>query len=64
MLYIDGVQRASTSIADATSTSRTRARLRSVPGPSEVEAFPGSIDDVRLYNRVLTPAEVTQLYQQ
>jgi len=29
---------------------------------SSPEYFPGSLDDVRIYNRALTQAEITQLY--
>jgi hypothetical protein len=35
---------------------------RAYPTPPEPRVFDGSIDDVRLYNRALTPAEVTDLY--
>jgi hypothetical protein len=32
-------------------------------GPVVTNFFPGSIDDVRIYNRALSPAEITQLYK-
>lgn len=63
LAYRDGVQVDSDSIATLGSVSTTA--LATVSGDSS-GAFPfkGSIDDVRVYNRALTPSEVKRLYNQ
>ncbi len=60
--YIDGALAASTNVA----VSVTNANYRiGASGPqSNVYPFDGKIDDVRIYNRALSAAEVTQLYNQ
>ena len=62
ILYIDGVQRASTSIV-AYNVDLTNSRPLTIGAHSGGgEGFAGTIDDARLYRRVLSSAEVTQLY--
>ncbi len=64
-LYVDGQQRASlgwTGIAGAPTTAQD-VRVAHYPGVSGGAGyFPGAIDDVRIYDRALSGAEVTTLY--
>ncbi len=53
-LYIDGVSASSTSQAGAIATNATNLKIG--------EFFSGPIDDVRVYNRALSQAEITSLY--
>lgn len=55
--YLDGVQVASGSQSGSQSGTITLGRVDSVSG-----RFPGYMDDVRVYNRALSAAEVAQLY--
>ena len=65
-LYIDGIQDGSATaagtIGDISNTINFRIGRsdHSPPGPYY---FPGSIDDVRVYNRALSATEIQQLYQ-
>lgn len=56
--YVDGVSIGSTSIL-----SRGSNALLVADYPGGGFAFPGSVDDVRVYNRPLSASEVSQLYQ-
>jgi hypothetical protein len=65
-LYVDGVQKGSlpwTGTPGATSTTQP-LRLGVYPGAYGITyfSFPGSLDDVRIYNRALSAAEVSTLY--
>jgi len=62
VVYVDGAQ-----VADGTYTGLTAlndfADIGEDGNPGEDEAFDGSIDEVRLYNRALSAAEVKELSQ-
>jgi len=64
-LYVDSVQRASmawTGTAGAASTTQP-VDIGNDPGAvAGAQFFAGTIDDVRVYNRALSPTEVSQLY--
>jgi hypothetical protein len=64
-LYVDGAQkgtRAWTGSAGAVTTTQ-EIQLGHYPGGSEGTAFvPGAVDELQVYNRALTAAEVLQLY--
>jgi len=60
-IYVDGVEKES--IQDTTTASHTNSQALSIGGLSGSGFFNGLIDDVRIYNRALTPAEITALYQ-
>ncbi len=66
-LYVDAVLKASqpwTGTAGATSTIQD-LRLGHYPGAfGGAEYLPGTVDDVRIYSRALTAAEVAQLHAQ
>ncbi len=63
-LYIDGVSSAAVSIGDTSPGSLANANLNigKIGGGSVPEYFNGSIDDARIYNRVLSAQEVLNLY--
>jgi hypothetical protein len=65
-LYLDGVQRASrawTGSAGPATTSQG-IRLGHYPGASGSSRYlPGAVDEARLYNRALSAAEVSALYE-
>ncbi len=46
----------------STADFRISGRQEVQPGPYGLESFSGTIDDVRLYNRALSPFEIQQLY--
>jgi hypothetical protein len=57
-LYLDGVQVASQA---RTGTLEVNARPLRIGGNSYVgESFPGLVDEVRMYNRALSPTEIAQ----
>lgn len=58
-LYLDGVQKAT----DTTSLVTTSGNVMIGRNSDLAEAFPGNIDDVRVYNRALSAAEVKNMYQ-
>lgn len=60
-LYVDGTLDASLSYTD-TGAIDTSGGGHSVSISNPTYAFPGSIDDVRIYNHVLSASEVTTLY--
>jgi hypothetical protein len=65
-LYVDGVLRKSRAWTGPAGVSTTTQRLQigRYPGASDnVEFFPGSVDDVRIYNRALTVSEIAALAQ-
>jgi concanavalin A-like lectin/glucanase superfamily protein/Big-like domain-containing protein len=59
-LYKDGVEVGSRSKAGALSTNST-VKIRIAQNPNGYGSFDGLMDDVRVYNRALTPAEIQQL---
>jgi hypothetical protein len=63
-MYINGAsQTLSTQAAPATGSALHSDPLRiGTDFPAQGDEFNGKIDDVRIYNRVLTPAEVAELY--
>jgi len=60
ILYIDGIQK--NSRITILNTGTTKLRMGANCYPSIGEFFNGLIDEVRIYNRALSPAEVSQLY--
>src|SRR3989344_5397538 len=61
-IYGDGVQRGSdTSIAGVGSVSNAMA-FRIGSGSNDASFYLGQVDDVRIYNRAISAAEVAQLY--
>jgi hypothetical protein len=59
-LYLDGVEEGSTDLAGA--FSDTDAPLGIGKDGATDFRFVGAVDDVRVYNRALSPAEVAELY--
>jgi hypothetical protein len=59
-MYVDGQQAAQMTMPLPISKAPTKERLT---GWFYNGYFQGDLDDIRLYSRALTPAEVTQLYQ-
>jgi hypothetical protein len=57
-LYLDGAQ-----IDQITSAGATNMSTPAVHIGSDNDPWDGKVDDVRLYNRTLTAAEVKQLYK-
>lgn len=65
-IYIDGVQKAQKnhSVGGNLPTHGSGNLQIGRFGPTWGQYFGGAIDDVRIYNRVLSQAEITRLYQQ
>ena len=63
VLYVDGVKMSSTAAASGALATSVAASIggASISG-SFTRFFPGTIDDVRIYNRALSAQEVAQLY--
>jgi hypothetical protein len=66
-VYVDGVAQSTTgSIAFTnTATDNTTSAIAAIGSQDDgsVDYFDGQMDDVRIYSRALTAAEVKQLYQ-
>ena len=64
-LYIDGVATVGDTMLDGTGTRSSDAPYDLVIGNNLANSrtFSGTLDDVRIYNRILSAAEVKQLYQ-
>jgi hypothetical protein len=60
-LFVNGNQ-AGTTVAKSTSTDCTTQPLTIGASTNNFTRFNGAIDDVRLYNRALSPAEIQTLY--
>lgn len=61
-LYLDGAEVASTPLTGTLQSSpSSSATIGNQPGGIGERPFDGSIDDVRLYGRALTPAEISAL---
>src|SRR3989344_810106 len=60
-LYINGALEATTTV-NAPSNNATAFDIGSYSVDATAYAFNGTVDEVRLYNRALSPAEVSQLY--
>ncbi len=60
-MYVDGIKRGST-LAWSGTPSATTTTTQLTIGKYD-SYFPGTIDDVRIYNRALTVDEILQLYQ-
>src|SRR3990167_3483110 len=60
-LYINGALEATTTV-NAPSNNATAFDIGSYSVDATTYAFNGTVDEVRLYNRALSPAEVSQLY--
>lgn len=63
-LYINGIQAANTPLAGTIRTSAIPVRIGAGSGTTVAQEEPvdGRIDDVRIYDRAITPAEVTSLW--
>ena len=63
-LYVDGISVASSSIATVTGSvdNANQIRIGTNSGGTGSSFFNGMIDDVRVYDRALSPAEVQALY--
>ena len=64
-LYVDGAVKASqgwTGPAGSPTTTQPVNIGHYPGGPAGAKYFPGSVDDVRIYNRALTAAEVLSLF--
>ncbi len=67
LLYINGVSKAVTELFTPTGTASADAASDGIIGnyaPAYNGSFDGAIDDVRVYNRILTADEIKQLYLQ
>jgi Concanavalin A-like lectin/glucanases superfamily len=62
-VYIDGVQSGATSATATQAFTPTAVYIGSYGAGAGNENFNGIIDDVRIYNRVLSAADVAQLFQ-
>lgn len=63
IFYVDGVQVSSVTVAPQLNTSAANGLRMGVNAlPANDEYFGGLLDEVRIYNRVLTPADVAELY--
>lgn len=63
-LYIDGSLNATATDTTTVSTTNTSPVGIGSRGATGSYLFPGSIDDVRIYNRALSATEVQQLYNE
>lgn len=61
-LYVDGVSRATRSWTGTAGAVSTSQEMRIGHYPSSSDYFNGKIDEVRIYNRALTAAEIKGLY--
>ena len=59
-LFINGVE--SSKVSTTGTTLRTSNQNHSIGGRLASEYFTGQLDDVRIYNRAFSPAEVSRLY--
>ncbi len=63
IFYVDGVQVSSSVVAPQLNTSAANGLRIGVNAlPANDEYFGGLLDEVRVYNRVLSPADVAELY--
>jgi len=66
-LYVDGVLKGTQAWVGATpgadNNGSQALSIGTYPGSTPTPYFPGSIDEVRIYNRALSAAEAAQLYQ-
>lgn len=61
-IYINGVLSQSDTVLSGVAMANTSDPVRIASTGSGVSVFNGAIDEVRIYNRALSAAEVTQLY--
>jgi hypothetical protein len=61
IIYVDGISRGTNVITDTISYGSGGAAIGR-DGNADDSYFPGIIDEVRIYNRALTAAEVSELY--
>jgi len=65
ILYVDGIAAATNTDGPITnSTSGDRLSIGSAPADSTFRPVQGDIDDVRMYDRVLTPTEIQTLFSE
>jgi hypothetical protein len=60
--YVSDYRNAGTKWLDATNTQPLYFAMGSVYGPPPIPNFNGALDDIRFYDRVLTPTEIQTLY--
>ncbi len=65
VLYVNASSTLASDLATPSGTTLSdAAALLSIGGVNGfINSFPGSLDDVRIYNRILTPSEITQVYK-
>ncbi len=61
-MYVDGVEDGSTTISASPNDNEEVLRV-GIPTHSPAETFNGTIDDVRIYSRALSQAEVFEVFQ-
>lgn len=67
LIYVDGNSRSLTLIRDSNTEPQNinnTESIRIASSTSAAQYFPGTMDDVRVYNRALSAEEVKQLYRQ
>ena len=62
-VYLNGVEEDSTALVTTITTNDHPLYIGTIPGLTGYE-FDGQLDDIRLYNRALSAAEVMQLYRE
>jgi len=62
--YANGVPSGTANLNSGTPTAGSIVAIGGISGGATSNPFEGSMDDVRIYNRVLTAAEIKQLYNQ
>jgi hypothetical protein len=62
-IYIDGTEVVSEAETHTPATTSGDLTFGAVDKSIIIQEFEGFMDDVRLYNRVLSPTEVTELYE-
>lgn len=63
-VYVDGVAQAVQARSFTNTTTGTRLGIGGTPHSPTYRPFQGHIDDVRLYNKALTPGEVQTLFEE
>lgn len=61
--YVDGTQRYNSNIGPITNNATSNTFFVGA-GPAGYRPFRGALDDIRIYRRALTAAEITQLFNQ
>lgn len=64
VVYVDGVAQSTLARSFTNTTTGTRLGIGGTPHATTYRPFHGQIDDVRLFNRTLSPTEVQTLYSE